>query len=268
MNVVVVTGAASGMGRACIERLRNDNTILVAVDLQDPHLEGTVGVACDVTDPDAVSRLVERVSSLEPFASLVHAAGISPTMANPRRIFEVDLVGTQVLLDSFMPLVGPGSVAVCFASSAAHQISLLGPQPDLDTYIEDPLAPGFLDAVDAHFDDSGIAYAWAKRGVIRAAARASLAWGPRGGRVISLSPGMIDTGMGRQELNAQPMMQLMLDATPLRRLGDPNEIAATVEFLLSDAAAFLTGTDLLVDGGCLEGLKGLAGRGDALRESD
>ena len=69
---------------------------------------------------------------------------------------------------------------------------------------------------------------------------------------------MIDTGMGRQELDAQPMMQVMLDATPLQRLGRPEEIAAVVAFLISDAAPFLTGTDLLVDGGCLEGLRGLA----------
>jgi NAD(P)-dependent dehydrogenase (short-subunit alcohol dehydrogenase family) len=258
MSVVVVTGAASGMGRACVDALREPADTLVAVDLEKPDLAGTVGLACDVSDPADVARLAEQVRSLGPFASLVHAAGISPTMGDPRRIFEVDLVGTQLLLDQFSALVAPGSAAVCFASSAAHQIGLLGRQPELDALVEDPLAPGFLDDVEARFDDSGIAYAWAKRGVIRAAARAAVTWGARGGRVTSLSPGMIDTGMGQQELASQPMMQVMLDATPLKRLGRAQEIAAVVAFLLSEGAAFLTGADLLVDGGCLEALKGLA----------
>ena len=179
-------------------------------------------------------------------------------MAPPRRIFEVDLIGTQLVLDAFTPLVVSGSTAVCFASSAAHQIALMGPRPELEALVEAPMVDGFLDEVERRFSDSGLAYGWAKRGVVRAAARAAITWERDGGRVISLSPGMIDTGMGRQELDAQPMMQVMLDATPLQRLGRPEEIAGVVAFLISDVAPFLTGTDLLVDGGCLEGLRGLA----------
>jgi NAD(P)-dependent dehydrogenase (short-subunit alcohol dehydrogenase family) len=258
MGVVVVTGAGSGMGRACVDRLRDPQWTIVAVDLHAPEIDDAIGVSCDISDPAAVARLVEQVGSIAGLRALVHAAGISPTMAAPRRIFEVDLVGTQLLLDGFQPLVEPGTVGVCFASSAAHQVALLGPQPDLDALVEAPMEPGFLDAVDERFDDGGLAYGWAKRGVVRAAARAAATWGAKGGRVVSLSPGMIDTGMGRQELDAQPMMQVMLDATPLQRLGRPEEIAEVVAFLISDAASFLTGTDVLVDGGCLEGLRGLA----------
>ncbi len=257
-DVLVVTGAASGMGRACVDRLRPHVDVVVAADLVAPSIDGTIGVACDVSDPDEVATLVTTARMEGTFGGLVHAAGISPTMAAPRRIFEVDLVGTQLLLDAFEPLVEPGTAAVCFASSAAHQVALLGPEPELDAIVEDPLAHGFLDQVASRFDDSGLAYGWAKRGVVRAAASASVTWGARGGRVVSLSPGMIDTGMGRQEMDAQPMMQVMLDATPLARLGQADEIADVVAFLLSDAASFLTGTDVLVDGGCLEGLRRLA----------
>ncbi len=257
MNVVVVTGAASGMGRACVERLRSPATTIVAADLEAPTIDGAVGVACDVTDSVAVAGLVSEVAARGEFRSLIHAAGVSPTMASPRRIFEVDLVGTQLVLDAFEPLARPGASAVCFASSAAHQVALLGSQPEFDALVEDPLAPGFLDAVESRFDDSGLAYGWAKRGVVRAAARAAVRWGARGGRVCSLSPGMIDTGMGRQEFDAQPVMRVMLDATLLKRLGRPQELADVVAFLVSDGAAFLTGTDVLVDGGCLEGLRGL-----------
>ncbi len=257
MGVVVVTGATRGMGRACVERLRGDAEQIVGVDLDVPDIAGVMGVECDVSDPAAVARLVDTVRGIGPFRSLVHAAGISPTMAGARRVFEVDLVGTQLLLDGFAPLVEPGSSAVCFASSAAYQIMRVAPpDPELEALVEDPLADGFLDRVSERVADSGLAYGWAKRGVIRSAARAAVAWGRRGGRVNSVSPGLIDTGMGRQEFEQQPIMQVMLDHTPLGRLGRADEIAAVVAFLVSDAASFVSGIDVLVDGGGLEGFRG------------
>lgn len=260
-GVVVVTGAARGMGRSCVDRLfgTGDASHLVAVDLEAPDIDGTVGVACDVSDPGAVDALAARIRELGPFRSLVHAAGISPTMADPRRVFEVDLVGTQLLLDAFEPLVVAGSSAVCFASSAAHQVMLMGPNPENDALVDDPLTPGLLDRVAERFDDSGLAYAWAKRGVIRAAARAAVRWGPLGGRVNTISPGIIATGMGTQEFDVQPMMAFMLEHTPLGRVGQPEEIAALAAFLVSDEASFVSGIDVLADGAGLEGLRAAMG---------
>jgi NAD(P)-dependent dehydrogenase (short-subunit alcohol dehydrogenase family) len=252
MTTAVVTGAASGMGRACVERLRGVADVLVAVDLNVPDIEGTVGVACDVSDPAAVDALAARVREFGPFRALAHAAGISPTMDDARRVFEVDLVGTQLVLDAFEELVVPGSAAVCFSSSAAYQF---GPFVDADqeALISDPLAPDFLDRAASAVSDSGFAYGLAKVGVIRAVGRASVRWGLRGARVNSVAPGLIDTPMGRQEFAQQPVMKEMLDRTPLGRLGEPSEVAAVVAYLLSDAASFVSGIDVLVDGGMMQG---------------
>jgi NAD(P)-dependent dehydrogenase (short-subunit alcohol dehydrogenase family) len=225
----------------------------VTVDLEVPAVDGTVGVACDVSDPDAVHALVARVRELGQFRALAHAAGISPTMAGARRVFEVDLVGTQLLLDAFEAIVVTGSVAVCFASSSAYQIAPFV-DADHDAMIDDPLAPEFLDRAAGTFADSGFAYAVAKRGVIRAAGRAAVRWGRRGGRVNSVSPGLIDTPMGREEFEQQPIMKEMLERTPLGRLGEPAEVAAVVAYLVSDAASFVSGIDVLVDGAMMQGM--------------
>jgi NAD(P)-dependent dehydrogenase (short-subunit alcohol dehydrogenase family) len=252
-TVAVVTGAGSGMGRCCVDRLRGMADHLVTVDVRPLELEGTVGVVCDVSDPADVAQLAERVSELGSFRALAHAAGISPTMADARRILDVDLVGTERLLRAFEALVQPGSAAVCFSSLAAYQIAPFA-EPAHDVLLDDPLAPDFLDRMVTVTDDSGYAYSLAKRGVVRACARASVRWGARGGRVNSLAPGLIDTPMGRQELAQQPAMQSMLESVPLARLGDADEVAAVAAFLLSDDASYVSGVDLLVDGAIVPGM--------------
>src|SRR5262245_24443486 len=255
MATAVITGASSGMGRACVERLRAVADVVIAVDLAAPDIPGTTGVACDVSDPGSVDALAARAAAAGPLRALVHAAGISPTMGDARRVLAVDLVGTQLLLDAFGRLVEPGAAAVCFASSAAYAIAPFV-DDEMEALLADPLADDFLDRATALVGgDSGFAYALAKVGVIRSAGRAAVDWGTRRGRVNSLSPGLIDTPMGRQEFEQQPLMKDMLARTPLDRLGDADEVAAVAAFLVSDAASFVSGVDVLVDGGQLQGTK-------------
>ena len=265
-DVIIVTGAASGMGRACARRFGGRGQ-LVLVDT-DPDALGVVAAEVgghpfvgDVTDVARVAELASLAGSSGRFRALIHAAGISPSMAEPARIFDVDLRGTALMLGAFDAQVGPGSVAVCFASIAAS-ISTGGDDPAIDAVLDEPLAVDLVERLrrleHSPLDDPAAAYGWAKRGVQRLARRTAVAWGPRGGRVVSLSPGVIDTPMVEKEAAAQPMISFMVEHTPLGREGTAEELAAVVDFLCSDDASYLTGVDVVVDGGVTAGLESLS----------
>jgi NAD(P)-dependent dehydrogenase (short-subunit alcohol dehydrogenase family) len=184
-------------------------------------------------------------------------------MASAERVIEVDLVGTAYILDAMFPLAGAGTAAVCIASQSAYMIPTfdagLGRLPD-GLLTGDVVARIRANAPDL-LSDPGIAYGWSKQVVLDLVVAVAPAWGARGARVVSISPGIITTPMGKQELAQQPFMQTIIDLTPLGRTGEPSEIASAVAFLTSEAASFITGTDILVDGGSTRAVQNAMGSG-------
>jgi NAD(P)-dependent dehydrogenase (short-subunit alcohol dehydrogenase family) len=216
------------------------------------ELAGNVEVhRCDLTDPADLEALAVTAGEV---GRLVLTAGLSPTMADGPRIMEVDLVGPARMLKAFETHVASGSVAVLLASMAGH---LVPADENIDRVLAEPLSDTLfedLQGVGMDLAEPGLAYSVAKRGLIRLVRRSAAAWGARGARLLSLSPGIVDTPMGRQEMKAQPVMADFIAGSPLGRMIDPDEIAAVVEFLASPQASAITGTDILVDGGAVAGV--------------
>ncbi len=248
----IVIGAASGMGAEVARQLSGRGPLLI-VDRNIEGLEKLAGelgskvrvARCDVTEQVQVDALFDE---LEEVAVLVNTAGVSGTMAPGRRVLDINLLGTARVLNAAQPLLRPGSVTVCFASQSGYMVPEM---PPLLNLLEDPLAEGFFEEVGKYFDvdNAALAYQVSKRGVQRLVRKTASAWGRQGARILSLSPGINDTPMNRTDEAKHPIMQDIIRNSPLGRRGSPVEVANVVSFLVSDAASYMTGSDVLVDGG-------------------
>ncbi len=267
-SVVVITGAAGGVGRACARRFGARHRVILG-DLSQEGLDALVAdlsregiqataVAGDVRTAEHAQRLAEEVGT-DRLAAIVCAAGLSSHMAPAAPIFQVNLIGTARVLEALEPRLGPGTVAVCIASISGHRIGVR----NHDEAMVEPLREGLYDEIAADEGDKwkpGLAYAVSKRGVITLVERLARRWGERGARIVSISPGLIDTPMGRFEVEQSGGNARQLTAlSALDRAADPDEIAMVAEFLAGPAAAYVTGCDLLVDGGTVAELAHHAG---------
>jgi NAD(P)-dependent dehydrogenase (short-subunit alcohol dehydrogenase family) len=183
-------------------------------------------------------------------------------MADASRVLEVNVLGTDHVLAAHLELSGPGTVAVVIASSAAHIAAIYGMiTTEQEVRLADAATDELLDLIGA-IDHSAVAYSIAKRVNLLRVERAALDWGRRGARVVSVSPGTMATPMGHLELSEAPGVEIrrQLEASPVPRIGTPQDIAAAVEWLAGPAASFVTGCDLRVDGGTTAEVKARVAR--------
>ena len=249
----VVIGAASGLGAEVARQLTPRGRLIIA----DRSIEGVQELAdelsgnaepmmCDVTD---VTQIEDVLAAAGDLGALVVTAGLSGAQADARTIFEVNLRGTAKVLAASESGLRHGSVGVCFASASGYRTPEAS---DLMPILEDPLAADFfvrLFAVRSELEDPHLAYSASKRGVMRLVQRKALTWGKRGARLLSLSPSLVATPMSLNEEKRNPIMKEMVANGPIGRRGRPEEVANVVTFITSDKASYMTGCDVVVDGG-------------------
>jgi NAD(P)-dependent dehydrogenase (short-subunit alcohol dehydrogenase family) len=275
-SVSVITGGAGGMGLATAKVVGRDHT-LVLCDVREDRLDQAVktlaglditvdAVNCDVTDRKAVDGLFETASALGAIASVIHAAGVSPSMGSAEYVMRTNVLGTLNVNESFYASVGEGAAIVNVASMAAHLLP--------ETMIPATRFPRALQDEDEFMADmlavcagvpeemqSGIAYAVSKSFVRWYTVAQCERFNGKGLRIVSVSPGSVDTEMGRLEAEAGAGALVADAAVP--RWGTPEEMADLLAFCAGDKAGYLTGTDILNDGGVVASVTERASRAAA-----
>lgn len=256
--LAVVVGAGA-LGMAMARRLALAHRVLL-VDIDGETAEqraaamrdegcDAAAIACDTTDRASVAALAEAVAQRGGFRALVYVAGLSPSSAGFDAIVRVNLMGAARVCEALLPLAEEGSAAVLISSLASLHAR---PTPEVKAALaaaSDEDMPARLEAALGAEATPPMAYTYSKWALNYYARRNAVAWGERGARIVSLSPGLIATPMGAREFKNSPGKQAMYEKSPLRRECTMLEIADVAEFLVSPRASFISGTDILVDGG-------------------
>jgi NAD(P)-dependent dehydrogenase (short-subunit alcohol dehydrogenase family) len=269
-NVLVVIGAGS-IGQAIARRTGAGKHLLLA-DFNETTLQNaktaledaghTVSTQrVDVSDAASVRALAQAAAGLGDVVQVISTAGVSPVQAPAEAVLAVDLYGTAVVLEEFGTVIAPGGAGVHISSMAGHMPPPLDPETAhalAFTPVEELLALPVL-APDA-VPNSGAAYAISKQANHLRVQAAAVPWGDRGARVNCISPGIILTPLARDEMSGPGAAgyQKMIEVSAAGRVGTADEVATAAAFLLGPDAGFITGTDLLIDGGVIAALR--AGR--------
>lgn len=264
--VAVITGGAGGMGLATAKLVGRDQPVVLC-DVRQDRLAAAVAalkdvevtaINCDVTDRDAVAGLFEAAARIGPVTAVIHTAGVSPSMGDADYIMRTNAIGTLNVDEVFYSVAPEGAAIVNVASMAAHLL------PDeLIPTDRFPLACHDVDSFTAAMAAvcepmpaearSGIAYAVSKAFVRWYSSSQAERFNGRGLRIVSVSPGSVDTEMGRLEEQAGAGALVADAAVP--RWGQPEEMAELLAFCVSDKAGYLTGTDILNDGGVVASVR-------------
>lgn len=231
--VALVTGAAGGLGRAAVAKLRERGMRVFAADraLAEIPCGAPVGVmSVDVTDEAAIYACIERVLSewgrLDHVVHLAGCAGAGPLTAVTRdewqRVLDTNLTSAFLLAKAAYEALSAtrGSLVLTASTNGLNGGSAL----------------------------SGPAYAVAKAGLINLTRYLAKEWAPAGIRVNCLAPGPIDTPMVTGRFSSEVLKNLRA-SVPLGRIGDPKDVAHAIDYLTSPAASFVTGTVMNLSGG-------------------
>jgi len=262
-NLIVITGGAGGIGQACARAFKNQPLIITdyaqdkvdeTVDLLSKEGFDVAGIACDITDKKDIEKLTQFVSEKGIMKALVHTAGVSGTVKDLKKVYSIDLVATELLVDAFYKITEKDSVAILLSSMMAHAVP---PNTAYDEALANPQAATSFETVRQFVNnDSDTMYNFAKRGVQLLTHKHASKWGEKGARIVSVSPGVIETPMALKASEEHPeRMKMIKQLTPLKRNGQPEDVADVIYFLTSDAARFITSTDILVDGDVIHNIK-------------
>ena len=265
-QVVALLGAGS-MGTAIVRRIAAGKKILLG-DISEKALEhvsadfkhsGYDVETCVVNalEKDSVEAFAQRAAELGPVMYFIDTAGASPNQANPEHIVNLDMVGTGYAVDAFGKVMADGGAGLIISSQAAYMY----PIPNdielqlVNTPTERLAEVAFIQEVA--MQNSGLAYMIAKRmNHLQAQRAAATSWCERRARINTISPGIIVTPLAYDEFNANGEgYQAMIDASAARRVASSDDIADAAAFLLGEHASFITGTDLLIDGGVIASIR-------------
>lgn len=207
----------------------------------------------DVSSRESVKNLVKEACRLGSVKGVIHTAGQSPSQAKAQDIIKVDLYGTAVIFEEFGNVITQGGSAVVIGSQSSHRL-------DIDAFTQaqaDALATlppeallklPFVEKVN----DSLYAYQLSKRANALRVMAEAVRWGKRGARINCISAGIVYTPLAYDELNSierGAFYQNMLAKSPAGRGGTPDEIGALAEFLFGPNGSYISGSDILIDGG-------------------
>lgn len=265
-EVVALLGAGS-MGTAIVKRIAAGRKVLLG-DISEENLEkakkefqysgyDVETFVVNALEKEAVEAFARKAASLGPVMYYIHTAGASPHQTNPEHILKLDLLGTGYAVDAFGKVMAKGGAGLLISSQTGYMY----PIPyDVEQQILAAPTEKLLDLPfmkEVAMQNSGIAYMIAKRvNHLQAMKAAATTWKARRARINTISPGVIVTPLAYDEFAAAGEgYQQMIDASAAQRVGTSEEIAEAAAFLLGEHAQFITGTDLLIDGGVIAAIR-------------